>query len=47
VLRLGESIRGSYQAPVTEILEGKAEVVGPADNCQYSLFTLSSLDRCV
>ena len=47
VLLLGDSIRGSYQPLVTEILEGRAEVVGPADNCQYSLFTLSSLDRWI
>ena len=47
VLLLGDSIRGSYQSLVTEILEGRAEVVGPADNCQYSLFTLSSLDRWI
>jgi len=47
VLLLGDSIRMSYQALVAEKLEGKAEVVGPADNCQYSLFTLSSLDRWI
>ena len=47
VLLLGDSIRISYQALVAGKLEGKAEVVGPADNCQYSLFTLSSLDRWI
>lgn len=47
VLLLGDSIRMSYQALVAEKLEGKAEVVGPTDNCQYSLFTLSSLDRWI
>lgn len=47
VLLLGDSIRISYQALVAEKLEGKAKVVGPADNCQYSLFTLSSLDRWI
>ncbi len=47
VLLLGDSIRISYQALVAEKLEGKAEVVGPTDNCQYSLFTLSSLDRWI
>ena len=47
VLLLGDSIRMSYQPLVAEILAGKAEVVGPADNCQYSLFTLSSLDRWI
>ncbi|MBI3987682.1 MAG: SGNH/GDSL hydrolase family protein [Lentisphaerae bacterium] len=45
VLLLGDSIRMSYQPRVARLLEGEAEVVGPADNCQYSLFTLSSLDR--
>jgi lysophospholipase L1-like esterase len=47
VLLLGDSIRGSYQAIVTEILDGKAEVVGPAENCQFSLYTLSSLGRWI
>ena len=45
VLLLGDSIRMSYQPYVEQILDGKAEVVGPADNGQYSLYTLSSLDR--
>ena len=44
-LLLGDSIRMSYQPPVAELLAGRATVVGPADNCQFSLFTLSSLDR--
>ena len=47
VLLLGDSIRMSYQARVAGLLEGAAEVAGPADNCQYSLFTLSSLGRWV
>ena len=47
VLLLGDSIRGSYQALVTEILDGKAEVVGPAENGQFSLYTLSSLGRWI
>jgi len=47
VLLLGDSIRMSYQPHVANLLSGKARVVGPADNCQYSLFTLSSLDRWV
>ena len=42
---LGDSIRMSYQPRVGELLEGKAEVVGPADNGQFSLYTLSSIDR--
>ena len=37
----------SYQPHVARLLDGRAEVVGPADNCQYSLFTLSSLDRWI
>ncbi|MFC1452367.1 SGNH/GDSL hydrolase family protein [Verrucomicrobiota bacterium] len=37
----------SYQPHVARLMEGKAQVVGPADNCQYSLFTLSSLDRWI
>ena len=47
VLLLGDSIRMSYQPHVAEMLAGAAEVVGPADNCQYSLYTLSSLPRWV
>ncbi len=45
VLLLGDSIRMSYQPLVAEILTGRAEVVGPADNCQFALYTLSSLIR--
>lgn len=45
VLLLGDSIRMSYQPYVSELLAGRARVVGPDDNCQYSLYTLSSLDR--
>ena len=44
VLLLGDSIRMSYKPEVTHLLAGKAEVVDPADNCQHSLYTLSSLD---
>ena len=47
VLLLGDSIRISYQPLVSELLAGRAEVVGPADNCQYSLYTLSSLPRWI
>ena len=47
VLLLGDSIRMSYQQAVTDLLQGKANVCGPLDNCQYSLFTLSSLDRWI
>lgn len=47
ILLLGDSIRGNYQPHVARLLDGKAEVVGPDDNCQYSLYTLSSLDTWV
>ena len=45
VLLLGDSIRMSYQVPVRKGLAEEADVVGPAENCQYSLYTLSSLER--
>jgi len=45
LLLLGDSIRMNYQPRVAGILRGKADVVGPAENCQYSLYTLSSLQR--
>jgi lysophospholipase L1-like esterase len=45
LLLLGDSIRMSYQPLVSERLQGRAQVVGPADNCQFSLYTLSSLGR--
>ncbi|MAE67334.1 MAG: hypothetical protein CMJ18_23990 [Phycisphaeraceae bacterium] len=45
ILLLGDSIRLSYQPRVARLLDGRADVVGPSDNCQYSLYTLSSLDR--
>ncbi|OQB37383.1 MAG: GDSL-like Lipase/Acylhydrolase [Candidatus Latescibacteria bacterium ADurb.Bin168] len=47
VMLLGDSIRMSYQPLVARLLEGKAEVRGPADNCQYTLYTLSSLGRWI
>ena len=45
VLLLGDSIRMSYQPQVKVSLEhsGEAEVVGPAENCQYSAYTLERL----
>jgi len=45
VLLLGDSIRLSYQPFVCEALVGKAQVVAPKENCQFSLYTLASLDR--
>ena len=47
ILLLGDSIRKSYQLSVAEKLAGVAEVVGPEDNCQFSTYTLSSLDRWI
>ena len=47
LLLLGDSIRASYEPHVERLLAGRAAVVGPADNCQFSLYTLSSLDRWI
>jgi len=43
VLLLGDSIRMSYQPLVAELLADQAEVVGPAVNGRFSLFTLTSI----
>jgi lysophospholipase L1-like esterase len=45
VLLLGDSIRMSYQPIVAKNLQGVAKVVGPEENCQYSLYTLAALQR--
>ena len=45
VLLLGDSIRISYQPLVAEQLQTVATVTGPAENCQFSLYTLSALPR--
>jgi lysophospholipase L1-like esterase len=47
VMLLGDSIRISYQPLVAELLAGKAEVVGPAVNGRFSLFTLTSIPEWV
>jgi isoamyl acetate esterase len=47
ILLLGDSIRGSYQPHVARLLANRAQVVGPSDNCEYTLFTLSLLDRWI
>jgi hypothetical protein len=47
VLLLGNSIRISYQPAVKEMLSGIAEVVGPQDNCRYSLYTATLLDQWI
>lgn len=43
ILLLGDSIRLSYQPLVQQMLAGRAEVFGPAENCQHAEFTLSRL----
>ena len=45
VLLLGDSIRLSYQPIVANLLAREAEVVGPEENGQFSLYTASSLNR--
>lgn len=47
ILLLGDSIRMSYQQSVANLFKDFAEVVGPSDNCQFSTYTLDSLDRWV
>jgi isoamyl acetate esterase len=42
LLLLGDSIRMSYQATVAECVV-EAEVVGPAENCQYAAYTRERL----
>lgn len=42
---LGDSIRMSYQPIVTQLLKGEANVAGPAENGQFSAYTLASLER--
>lgn len=44
VLLLGDSIRVGYQPLVADKLRGQAEVVGPADNGRFSLYTLMRLE---
>ncbi len=47
VLLLGDSIRKSYEPHVRRLLAERAEVVGPDENGQYSLYTLHGLDRWI
>ena len=44
---LGDSIRQQYQPLVAQQLAGAADVVGPADNGAFSLYTLIRLDYWV
>ncbi len=47
VLLLGDSIRQSYEPIVINKLSDRAQVVGPQENCQFSLYTLVSLARWI
>ncbi len=47
VLLVGDSIRLGYQADVARLLQGTAEVVGPAENCRATLDILDHFDRWV
>ncbi|NLO46360.1 MAG: SGNH/GDSL hydrolase family protein [Clostridiales bacterium] len=40
VLLIGDSIRMSYNARVAQLLEGKADVWGPDENCRFAKYTL-------
>jgi len=40
VMLIGDSIRLSYRTRVQEMLEGRAEVLGPDDNCRFAFYTL-------
>jgi len=43
VMLIGDSIRLGYQDKVIELLEGRADVVGPGENCRFSAYTLFNL----
>ncbi len=43
IMLLGDSIRMSYQPIVAEMLADRADVVGPAENGQFALYTLKRL----
>ena len=47
VLLLGDSIRMRYQPFVKDLMEGTAEVVGPAENCAFAKFTLWHVDSWI
>ncbi|MCD4681568.1 MAG: hypothetical protein K8S00_14395 [Bacteroidales bacterium] len=45
ILLLGDSVRINYQPHVARLLDDEANrVVGSVENCQYDLYSLSSLD---
>lgn len=43
VILLGDSIRMNYQDNVVKLLDGKANVMYPAENCRFAAYTLNSL----
>lgn len=47
VMLLGDSIRLGYREKVAELLPGRAEVMGPNENCRFSAFTLWGLQSWV
>lgn len=40
---IGDSIRMSYQDRVRELLQGRADIQAPAENCRFAAYTLFSL----
>jgi len=47
VMLIGDSIRLGYQPKVSELLKDTALLIGPADNCRFSAFTLFNLSAWV
>ena len=47
VMLIGDSIRLGYQAEVATLLEDKAILQGPDDNCRFSAYTLFNLSAWV
>ncbi len=47
IMLIGDSIRLGYQAKAANLLEGKALVAGPDDNCRFSAYTLFHLSTWV
>lgn len=43
LMLIGDSIRMIYQPFVARMLAGQAEVVGPAENARFALYTLQRL----
>jgi lysophospholipase L1-like esterase len=47
ILLLGDSIRMGYQPFVTKLLEGRAEVVAPSENCRFVKYTLWNVNSWI